>query len=812
MLSAPRRSTPLLMLALVLTVLSASGCGGPQARKAKHLENGQAFLKAENFAKARIEFQNALQIAPKDPEARLEMGVVDERLGNPREASQFYQGVIDVDPDNVEARTRLARLYLFAGLPDKALELIKSGIDKHPDDPGLLTVRAAVRMQQKDVTGALADGERAVQLAPANEEAVAVLAGVYKSQDQLPKAQALLEQSVQKIAGTIDLRLVLAQIYAQESRPADVEAQLVKIVEVKPAEKSHRLRLAQFYAQSNQDDAAERSLRQAIKDLPTERDLKLSLVQFLAARRSREIAEKELQGMIAAAPEDSEMQFALATFYEQGKEPAKAEAVYKDVIAKYKLDPPGLSARDRLAAMRLLANDVSGALALVNEVLAKSPRDDDALMMRGDISLSKKDPRAAIADLRAVLRDQPNAVGVLRSLARAHIANGEPAIAEETLRHAVEANPKNPVLQLDFAKLLAQVGKPEQAKTIIAELVKQKPDDYDALDAQFRIAVAMKDLTTARSAADAIVALRPKLAIGYMYQGMVAEAGKHNDEALRLYSSAADLQPNAAEPLDAVVRLLAGANRLPEAIRRLDEVSAKFPNDSFALSIKGQLLLQSNRIAEAREVFNLAIKRTPKWWVPYRGLANAQLLAKEDPAVAIATLRSAKAVVDQAQELSVQLASLLEQTGKSDEAIGEYEELLHRYPQSEVAVNNLAMLLATHKNDPASLDRAKELAARFADSSNPSYLDTYGWVLFKRGDAADSVPVLTRVVDKLPDAAVARYHLGMAQSLAGDTSNARDNLQRAVNSGAHFAGLDEAKATLDKLAKSPPTVAAAPKT
>lgn len=811
MLSAARRSAPRWMLALTLAVVSVSGCGGAQARKAKHLEKGQAFLQAENFAKARIEFQNALQIAPKDPEARFEMGIVDEKLDNPREASQFYQGVIDLDPDHVEARTRLARLYLFAGLPDKALELIKPGFEKHPDNPALLTVRAAVRIQKKDVAGALADAERAVQLAPASEDAVAVLAGIYKSQDQLTKAQALLEQSVQRIPGTIDLRIVLAQIYAQESRPADVEAQLVKIVEVKPAEKSQRLRLAQFYAQSNQDNAAERTLRQAIKDLPNERDLKLSLVQFLAARRSREIAEKELQGMIAAVPEDSELQFALASFYQEGKEPQKAESVYKDLIAKYKLDPPGLTARNRLAGMRVLANDMPGALALINEVLAKSPRDDDALMMRGDIALDNKDPRAAIADLRAVLRDQPNAIGVLRSLARAHIANGEPAIAEETLRHAVDANPRDPVLQLDFAKLLAQVGKPEPAKTIIGELIKQKPDDYDALDAQFRIALGTKDFTTAKSAADAIVALRPKLAIGYMYQGMLAEAGKHNEEALRLYSGAADLQPNAAEPLEAVVRLLAAAKRLPEAIKRLGDVTARLPNDSFALVLKGELLLRSNRIPEARNAYDLAIKRTPKWWAPYRGLANAQLLAKENPAAAIATLRSALAVVDQSQELGAQLASLLEQTGKADEAIAEYEELLHRYPKSEVAANNLAMLLATYKKDRANLDRAKELSARFAESSDPSYLDTYGWVLFKRGDATNSVPVLARVVAKVPDAAVARYHLGMAQSLAGDNVHARENLQRAVNSGAHFSGLDEAKATLDKLAKSPPTVAAAPK-
>jgi predicted Zn-dependent protease len=111
------------------------------------------------------------------------------------------------------------------------------------------------------------------------------------------------------------------------------------------------------------------------------------------------------------------------------------------------------------------------------------------------------------------------------------------------------------------------------------------------------------------------------------------------------------------------------------------------------------------------------------------------------------------------------------------------------------------MLLVTYGKDAASIDRAKALVARFADSTNPSYLDTYGWVLYKHGDAAASVPVLQRVATQVPDAPVVLYHLGMAQSQSGNTAQALDNLTRAVNSGAKFSGLGEARETLDKLSK-----------
>src|ERR1700677_3121899 len=133
------------LAALSVACLVIAGCGGAETRKARHMAKGQAFMVEGNFEKARVEFRNALQLVPTDGAARYENGVVDERLGNPREAAQFYQGAIDTNADNLRARVALGRLFLFGGAPERALETIKPGLVKHPDDAGLLTVRAAAR-------------------------------------------------------------------------------------------------------------------------------------------------------------------------------------------------------------------------------------------------------------------------------------------------------------------------------------------------------------------------------------------------------------------------------------------------------------------------------------------------------------------------------------------------------------------------------------------------------------------------------------------------------------------------------------------
>jgi len=803
----PRRIITALVLAF--TVVALSACGGAQARKAKHLAKGQAYLAAGNYEKARVEFQNALQISPVDPEARYENGVVDEKLGKTREAAQFYQGVIDVSPAHVEARAKLARLYLIAGQPDKTLDLVEPAIAKNPNNSQLLTLRGAARLQKKDTTAALTDVERAVQLDPTNEDAVSALAGIYVSEKDFDKAQTLLEDAVKRIPSTIALRLALAQVYSSENRPADVERVLIDEIRLEPKQMAHRIRLAQFYARQNQFDAAEKVLREGIKAVPDNRDIKLSLVSFLAAHRSSETAEKELRTMIAAAPSDVEMKFALAQFYVTNHQPDLAEKVYRDVIDAEKLDAAGIAARDRLASLYAQRNDVKNTQQLVDEVLANSPRDTDALILRGDLALANKDPKSAIADLRTVLRDQPNAVGVLRTLARAHLANGESAIAEETMRRALEAAPKDAGVQLDLAQLLAQLGKVDQAKAIVAELVKEQPNNVQALDSLFRLSEGTKDFDTAKMAADAIVATEPKSPVGYVYQGVVAEQAKHNEDALRLYTRAADMQPDALEPLQGEIRMLVNLKRVPEALTRLDDLAAKDPKNAFAPDIKGELLLAQKDVVGAQAAFKVSIARAPKWWSPYRGLATAQFEAK-DAASAIATLRSAEATVSQPDIAGIELATYFERSGKPEDAEREYESIVRRNPQSDVAANNLAMLLVTYPKDTASIDRAKSLTSRFAESANPSFLDTYGWVLYKHGEAAASVSVLQRVVSQEPDQPVALYHLGMAQSQAGENAQAVDNLSRAVKSGAKFSGLDEAKATLDKLAKL--SSDAAPKT
>src|SRR5262245_30321661 len=98
-------------IVVALTCAAMLGCGGAEDRRARALERGRDFIAASNYAKARVEFNNALQIEPNDADARYYVALATEKLGDLRAAAQGYQAALNVDSAHALALASLARLY-----------------------------------------------------------------------------------------------------------------------------------------------------------------------------------------------------------------------------------------------------------------------------------------------------------------------------------------------------------------------------------------------------------------------------------------------------------------------------------------------------------------------------------------------------------------------------------------------------------------------------------------------------------------------------------------------------------------------------
>ena len=779
--------------------ISLTACGGLKERQARYTIRGQQYLAHGEFEKARLEFRNALQIAPKSADLRYYNGLVDEKLGNIQESVEYYRSAIAVNDDHIPARASLARLLVFAGLPNQALEQVDPALKHHPDSADLLIVRAVALQQKKDTAGALQAAQRAVSLEPKNENAIASLAGIEMHSGDTDSALKLIENAVARFPDSRELRSVQVQVYLDHKDVPGAERALLELVRLQPNEIAYRIDLAQLYAKTDRLDDAERALRAAIGQAPGDSRAKRALVELLWERRGQDVAEAEVREMIKATPADGEPRFMLATLYEKGGDAGRAEAAYTDVIQHDGTNVYGLQARDRLAAIYTARNNVPGAEKLVAEVLDKNPGDYDALALRASQELSRGAAEAAISDLRRILRDQPNAVSVLPDLARAYIADGEPQLAADTARRAVELDPSSVAARIGLAGVLISGGKPEESRTVLAELQKQLPDDPRVVDLQYRASLAMHDFATARSAAAELVRLQPKSAVGLVYLGIVAEQAGHMDEALANYQRALDMQPRAVEPLAAIVRLLDLARRFDEAEQVLANHARRVPDSKITPFLEGEVqLARGNHLPQAEAAFRLALAATPKSWGAYRGLALVEF-AHKDPARAASILHDAALHAELAETQRFELAVLFTGAGKFEDAINQYETALKLNPKSTGAAAGLALLLVSFRTDDASLNRAVTLVQPFAASNDWRLLDAYGWVQFKNGDFAAAVPPLEKAAAQQPEESEVRFHLAMAQLKTGQGRLAEQNLAASVAHGTRFFGHDEAQAVLAQL-------------
>ncbi len=792
-----RGSVCRVLIAAAIAALIA-GCGSPQTRAQRYFDRGMRYFNAQQFAKANLEFQNALQANPLFMPAHLQSGRTAERLGDPRRALAEYQTVVTAEPGNLEARLVEARLFVVGSYSQRALDLIKPALISSPHDPRLLTIRGAARAQLGDQAGAFEDVSEAYRQIPDDEYCVVLLASLLKQMGKIDAAIDVVHKALQKHQDSLDLHFVLANLEEAQGNFTGAQAELQRLVQLEPQVMTRRYQLAQFLLRRKNTDAAEQTLRAAVAAAPQSDEPKLVLVDFERAQRGDTVANSILQDFANHQPSDNLLQLQMAEALGNSHESEKAEALCRKLIESAGDKPDGLLARDLLAVLLVGAGKGAEARMLADQVLKVNPQDARALLIRARLELTDGNNVAAISDLRAELRGAPNSPALLELLAEAYTHQGDVAVAEDTLRSALQSNPRDIPIRLDLAQLLKVNGKAEEAETVLNAVVTEAPRNLAALEALFQLQASRKDYGAALNTATAVAAALPNQGIGAYLKGTIDQATGKTDAAVQDYEGALMLQPDSIEPLTALVDLQIAQHQQRQAQERLDWVISKVPRSYVAYNLKGQLLTSEANFGAAAAAFEAAIAIKSDWWVPYQNLARSQTKSGHVPA-SIDTLKRGLEHTHYNPTLAAELAGIYELQHKPDAAIDVYEQALTQDPKSTAAAGSLAMLLVSYRGDSLSLMRAKHLIDSLQDSHDPSLEDDVGWVRFKTGDVEGALVPLQDAASAAPESALFRYHLGMAQLRSGDAQNARLNIKKAVGSGRPFLGVADAKATLASL-------------
>ena len=603
---------------LVVAALALGGCSSAQVRYQDYLRRGEQFLAQGNLPAAGVELRNALQIEPKSAAALYDLGRVVEAQGDLRRAAGLFQAAIETQPANTRARVELGTIYCIADVPRQALAIIAPALVRHRNDPDLLTVRAAAERGLKEDGPATADAELAVRIAPTNENAVAMLALLDKQDGRADQALALVGRAVRQSPASVNLRKLLASLYVASGQFVPAEAQMQALVALRPHELSLRLGLANLYLKAGDAAAAQGTLEAAVQAFPAADDAKLALADFVTASRSAAEGRQILLGYLAQKPGDDNLRFGVAMLQERAGTPADAIATYQEIVRRDGNAGKALAARDRIAAIEAAQGQFPLALRTVGQVLAVSPTDDEALILRADIALRQHDPATAIEDLRTVLRDQPDSIPLQLLLTRAYETKGDVALAEATLRSAMSAHATDIPTRLDLAALLTQTQRPDQATALLQATARQAPDDPRPLVALARLDAGRGDTRGAHAAYDDAAKLAPsqpqltvEVAAFDEKEGYIGEAMSHYQA---LYDSASTAPLARELAANNLAMLLVTYRRDHTSLQRARDLTSGFATSQIAslLDTYGWVRYRCADYAAALPALQRAAARAPQ--------------------------------------------------------------------------------------------------------------------------------------------------------------------------------------------------------
>lgn len=792
-----------ILSALLLTAAAWGlvACSTPEDKVERYTDRGQSLLKEGNLVKARLEFQNALQINPSAVPALVGLATVAERTRDWPGAYALFTKVVELQPSNLEAVVKVGRLQLASGQLDKALESAQAASSLQPDNADVLGLRAAVFLKLGEADKAVALANQALAKDPHHVDSLVVLASERLHARDADGAVAFLDRALASDERNVSLQILKVQALESLGRIDAAEAVLHKLVAMFPKETGYRDLLATFYVKHKKPAQAEAEYRALVTANPKSNAPKLQLVRFLDSSQGSDAAAAELEKFSRAEPSSSELKLELASVRQQQKNDAAAIALWNEVIAAAgDTDPAGLRARGALASYQLAHKDSKSAKVLIEQMLAKDARDQQALYLRAGIAMDERRLDDAVVDLRGILRDAPDSAAALLLLARTYDLQGARDLAMQYYADAAQRGRFAPAYGMPYAEQLVRAGRGQQAAAVLRDVLRAAPGYVPALRKMAEIHLRAGDLAAAQAVADELAGIEGAQGTALRVQGAVQLARGDARGGIASARRAYELAPGEPQAMASVVRSYFAAGKPKEALSFLQAVQAASPGNQSARILLGQVLAQTGSVPAAVDSLQTAIQSDPKQASPYRALIAVHL-ANHHPEQALEVSSRGLQALPGNFSLRLSRATTLEALGKTEDAISIYEALLAEQPNAVIVANNLASLLADNRKDPASLRRAYDIAQRFRGTDLPSVKDTVGWTMHLEGKHKEAAELLKSASTQLPNLAIVQYHYGMNLLALNDVPAARKALQRSLDLAGKtpFPQSDEARKALQKL-------------
>ena len=492
------------------------------------------------------QFEQVIEIDPKDEEALLQLSTLYRILEDSEKAEESLRKLLEIKPDSTEALSSLAQLYLSMGQPGPAIEALEK-------------IKAS--------------GE-------ADPRSLAALGGAYENVGRHREAAEVFGELLRQSSGNaVRVRRALANNLVLSGQFSEALTHYQELVEGEPNNPEHHLRLSQIYRQERNFARAWEHLRKASELAPESLEVRYNGVLLFEAEGK---TVEAIEGMEQLLEETAKEQYTardrqnramfleqLGSIYRRQENVERAVEIFEQMA---EIDPQG---RPR---------------ALVHVI--------DTYRFARQYEQARDWSRQAYEEF-----PDDRGLAVLRATVLAE--TGDSGKGSKILKSLLDGNEQDLQVHLALAQVYEKGKKFDQALKSVQEaekLSKTQPQKLTVLFTQGSVLERAKRHAEAEKAFRDLIEEDPKNASALNYLGyMLADLNQKLDEAHDMIQKALDLDPENGAYLDSLGWLYFRQEKLDLAERYLLRSLESVKRDPVVHSHLANVYFKQGKVDEARK-------------------------------------------------------------------------------------------------------------------------------------------------------------------------------------------------------------------
>lgn len=420
--------------------------------------------------------------------------------------------------------------------------------------------------------------------------------------------------------------------------------------------------------------------------------------------------QEALEKAVANAPDNYWYSQGLASLYQQQNELDKAVTLLEQMVVRFPAKQDPLFNLLDLYGRQEKYDEV---ISTLNRLEKRMGKNEQLSMEKFRIYLQMKDDKKAFQEIESLVQEYPMDMRYQVILGDVYLQNGKKQEAYDVYQKVLAAEPDNPMAIFSMASYYKQTGQ--------EELYQQQLDTL----------LLNKKVT-------------PDTKVGVMRQMIVEneQADKDSTQIIALFDRIMKQEQDDPQIPMLYAQYLLSKKMESESVPVLEQVVDLDPTNKAARMMLIGAAAKKEDYKQIIKVCEPGIEATPDALEFYYYLAVAYNQAeKPDSVISICKRALEHKTADGKKEIVSEFYSILgdmyHTQKQMKEAYAAYDSALVYNPSNIGALNNYAYYLSVERRD---LDKAEEMSYKTvkAEPNNATYLDTYAWILFEKGNYAEA--------------------------------------------------------------------------